>query len=81
MSEFDIQYRPRTAIKGQVVVDFIAEFTLVEGQGQKRSHNGAFTQTNPLIGKQVEVVWYSTAQKEIRLNAWFVWTSLQPITK
>ena len=33
LSEFDIQYRPRTAIKGQVVVDFIAEFTNVEGQG------------------------------------------------
>ena len=27
LSEFDIQYRPRTAIKGQVVTDFIAEFT------------------------------------------------------
>ena len=24
LSEFDIQYRPRTAIKGQVVADFIA---------------------------------------------------------
>ena len=27
LSEFDIQYHPRTAIKGQVVADFIAEFT------------------------------------------------------
>ena len=32
LNEFDIQYRPRTAIKGQVVADFIAEFTLGEGQ-------------------------------------------------
>ena len=32
LSEFDIQYRPRTAIKRQVVADFIAEFTLREGQ-------------------------------------------------
>ena len=31
LSEFDIQYRPRIAIKGQVVIDFIAEFTNVEG--------------------------------------------------
>ena len=31
LSEFDIQYQLRTAIKGQVVADFIAEFTLVEG--------------------------------------------------
>ena len=28
LSKFDIWYRPRTAIKGQVVADFIAEFTL-----------------------------------------------------
>lgn len=33
LSEFDIQYWPCTAIKGQVVVDFIAEFTFLEGQG------------------------------------------------
>ena len=33
LSEFDIWYRPCTAIKGQVVADFIAEFTLMEGQG------------------------------------------------
>ena len=31
LSEFDIQYRPHIAIKGQVVIDFIAEFTNVEG--------------------------------------------------
>ena len=30
LSEFDIQYRPRTAVKGQVVADFIAEFTLAD---------------------------------------------------
>ena len=28
-----MQYRPCTAIKGQVIVDFIAEFTHIEGQG------------------------------------------------
>ena len=33
LSEFDIQYCPHTAIKGQVVVDFIFEFTLIESQG------------------------------------------------
>ena len=33
LSELDIQYCPRTAIKGQLVVDFIVEFTLMEGQG------------------------------------------------
>ena len=33
LSEFDIQYSPRTAIKGQVVADFIAEYTQLEGKG------------------------------------------------
>ena len=33
LSEFDIQYRPRTAIKGQVVANFIAEFTNGEDKG------------------------------------------------
>ena len=32
LSEFDIQYRLRTAIKGQAVADFIAEFTNIESQ-------------------------------------------------
>ena len=32
LSEFDIQYRPRTAMKGQAVVDFVAEYTQLEGQ-------------------------------------------------
>ena len=33
LSEFNIQYRPRTAIKGYVVADFIAEFTHKEDKG------------------------------------------------
>ena len=33
LSEFDIQYPQRTAIKGQVVADFIAEFTNGEDKG------------------------------------------------
>ena len=37
LSEFDIQYRPRTAIKGQVVADFIAKFTHDEDKGAKES--------------------------------------------
>ena len=27
LSEFDVQYRLRTAIKGKIVADFIAEYT------------------------------------------------------
>ena len=33
LSEFNIQYRLRTMIKGQAVVDFIAEYTQLEGKG------------------------------------------------
>ena len=45
LSEFDIQYRPRTAIKRQFIVDFIAEFTHDEDKGaeepnQWRVHTG-----------------------------------------
>ena len=32
LSKFDIQYRPRMAVKGQVVANFITEFTLRDGQ-------------------------------------------------
>ena len=31
LSEFDIQYFPHTVVKGQVIVDFITEFTNMEG--------------------------------------------------
>ena len=37
LSEFDIQYRPKTAIKGQVVSNFIAEFTHDENKGAEES--------------------------------------------
>ena len=30
LSEFDIRYKPRTAVKGQILVDFIMEFTPAE---------------------------------------------------
>ena len=32
LSEFDIQYRPHIVIKGQIIADFISEFTNGEGQ-------------------------------------------------
>ncbi|XP_075645783.1 uncharacterized protein LOC142616926 [Castanea sativa] len=33
LSEFDIQYQPRTAVKGQILADFVAEFTTTKEQG------------------------------------------------
>ena len=32
LSEFNIRYQPRSAIKAQVLADFIAEFTLSQGK-------------------------------------------------
>ena len=32
LSEFDVQYRPRTIMKGQAVADFIAEYTQPEDE-------------------------------------------------
>ena len=37
LSEFDIQYRPRIAIKGQTIADFIAEFTNGKDKGAEES--------------------------------------------
>ena len=33
LSEFDLQYCPHTTIKGQVIVDFVEEFSHIKGQG------------------------------------------------
>ena len=33
LSEIDVQYRPRTAVKEQIVADFIAEYTQSEDKG------------------------------------------------
>ena len=30
LSEFDIRYKPRTMVKGQILADFIIEFTLAQ---------------------------------------------------
>ena len=35
MSEFDIEYHPRQAIKAQALADFIAEFTVTEDEPSK----------------------------------------------
>ena len=37
MSKFDIKYHPQTTIKGQIVADFIAEFTHDEDKGAEES--------------------------------------------
>ena len=57
------------AMKGQVIVDFIAEFTLLKGQGAEESPQWSIY-TNESSNKQAggaSVV--STARKGIRSNA------------
>ena len=35
LSQFDIEYRPRTAIKAQALANFIAEFTIPKNTGDQ----------------------------------------------
>ena len=45
LSEFDIRYKPKTIIKGQILAEFVMEFTSAEPAGN------AHTETNPSIWK------------------------------
>ena len=45
LSEFDLRYKPKTAIKGQILADFVMEFTSAEPA------ENAQTETNPSIWK------------------------------
>jgi len=81
LSEFNIQYRPHTAIKGQVVANFIAKFTNMEGQGAEEYPQWSIYM-NRSSNKQAEgagIVLRSP--KGMRLNAWFVSTFLRPTMK
>ena len=53
LSEFDIQYRPCTTIKGQVVVDFIAKFSSQIGKtrGQMNVRSGVYIRTGCPTGR------------------------------
>ncbi|XP_059654681.1 uncharacterized protein LOC132301448 [Cornus florida] len=53
LEEFDIQYKPRTAVKAQVLADFLAEFTPPEEEKQPQFS------TEPGLSEQMgpEVVW------------------------
>ena len=57
LSEFDIQYQSQTAVKGQVVADFIAKYTQSEARGQKDSDNGASTRTDHQTSTLEVPVW------------------------
>ena len=40
LSQFDIEYHPRTAIKVQALADFIAEFTIIEDDNTTNKNSG-----------------------------------------
>ena len=54
LSEFDIQYHPWTAVKGQVVADFIAKFTLGDGQMVEEKRQWISIQTDLRIDELEE---------------------------
>ena len=74
MTEFDIKYRPHAAIKGQIVADFIAEFTHDVDKGAEESLSGAYIPTDHPIGEPGEPASYYYCQKEIQFNVWSVST-------
>ena len=55
LSEFDIQYRPHTTIKGQVITNFIAKFMNEEGQGAD-DHPRWSIHTEKSSNKQASIV-------------------------
>ena len=46
LSQFDIEYYPRTAIKAQALADFITEFTLPDEDGLTNEIEWWMIQTN-----------------------------------
>ena len=40
LSQFDIEYHPRTTVKAQALADFIAEFTLLDKEDRVLKLNG-----------------------------------------
>ena len=79
LSEFNIQYHPRTAIKGQVVVDFIVEFTHDEDKGVEESPQWSIHTDGSFNRQAGGLASYYCHLKEIQLNEWFVSTS-PPLT-
>ncbi|XP_075640594.1 uncharacterized protein LOC142612385 [Castanea sativa] len=37
LSEFDIRYQPQLAVKGKILADFVAEFTIMKDQGAEET--------------------------------------------
>ena len=84
LSEFGIQYCPWTAIKGQIIVDFIAEFTNDKDKGAEESSLWSIHtdgSPNRQAGGGGGLAPYYCHSKGTRLNVWFVLTSPPPTMK
>ena len=53
LKKFKVQYRPRTTVKEQVVIDFIVEFTNMEDQGAEE-HTQWSIHADKLSNRQVD---------------------------
>ena len=69
LSKFDIQYRPRTAIKGQIVADFITEYTQPKGKGAEGLGQWSIQRTDHQTSTQEVPVSLYKHQKGIKSNA------------
>ena len=69
LSDFNIQYRPRTAVKGQIVADFITEYTQPEGKGAEGLGQWSIHTDGSSNQHARGAVWLYKHQKGIQLNA------------
>ena len=90
LGAFDIQYRPRTSIKGQVLVDFVAEFTpeqakvlQIEGsrtmEPREQIRQVYMDGASNCQGQGLEL--YSSLQKELEWKNHSDWVFLHQIMK
>ena len=92
LGQFDINYRPRIAIKSQALVDFIAEFTYyntievfgiadnakaMKGVEMKRDEVSANRQEDSNLGGEQWVLYMDGASNENRLGAGIMLISLK----
>ena len=56
LSQFDIEYHPRIAIKAQALIDFIAEFTSLDEDGLMNKVGRWTIQTDGLSAQKTEGV-------------------------
>ena len=73
LSEFGIQYKPRLALKGQILVDFLAEVPQQDVDSSNANWwilnvDGASRQTRPGVGLQLKALTGERIEQAIRLD-------------